>query len=402
MTQLDRKIFTTLFFALFSTLTGVGIVVPLLPVYAHQLGAGGFGIGLIFGAFSLSRTVFLPFFGKWSDQRGRKPFIVAGLLSYALISGLFILADSIESLIAVRFVQGVASAMIMPVVQAYVGDITPEGSEGLSMGAFNMSVFFGLSAGPVLGGLIRDGFGLDTAFAAMGMMTLAGCALCAFILPPTREEQTVLHARPILPWRVLLRDPEISALFAFRFAYTSCIGVVWSFMPVLAGVTFSLSSSATGVLVMLGVFVSGALQAPMGWLADRVNRGAMVICGGLIVALSLLLFQWTGHFWHLLGVIVLFGIGGGLSMPPLMGMAVSKGSRTDAMGSVMALLTMAHSLGMLAGSLFGGWMMDIVDLRHVFSLGSVVMIAGIAGFAVLGKSYLFRALPEQTPPPRRW
>jgi predicted MFS family arabinose efflux permease len=311
---------------------------------------------------------------------------VTGLLAYALISGLFILADSIESLIAVRFVQGVVSAMIMPVVQAYVGDITPEGSEGLSMGAFNMSVFFGLSAGPVLGGLIRDGFGLDTAFATMGMMTLAGCALCAFILPPTREEQTVLHQRPILSWRALLRDPEIGALFTFRFAYTSCIGVVWSFMPVLAGVTFSLSSSATGVLVMLGVFVSGTLHAPMGWLADRVNRGAMVIVGGLTVALALLLFQWTGHFWHLLGVIVLFGIGGGLSMPPLMAMAVSKGNRTDAMGSVMALLTMAHSLGMLAGSLFGGWMMELVDLRHTFSLGSVVMVAGVAGFTLLGRT----------------
>ncbi|MEJ2731873.1 MAG: hypothetical protein P8185_25750 [Deltaproteobacteria bacterium] len=38
----DKKIFATLFFSIFATVTGVGIVVPLLPVYAHDLGASGF------------------------------------------------------------------------------------------------------------------------------------------------------------------------------------------------------------------------------------------------------------------------------------------------------------------------------------------------------------------------
>ena len=76
MHLLDKKIFGTLFFSIFTAVTGVGIVVPLLPVYAHDLGASGLYIGLIFGVFSLSRTVFLPYFGRLSDKKGRKPFIV--------------------------------------------------------------------------------------------------------------------------------------------------------------------------------------------------------------------------------------------------------------------------------------------------------------------------------------
>ncbi len=76
----DKKIFATLFFAIFATVTGVGIVVPLLPVYAHDLGASGFYIGMIFGAFSLARTFFLPYFGRLSDHKGRKPLIIPGLL----------------------------------------------------------------------------------------------------------------------------------------------------------------------------------------------------------------------------------------------------------------------------------------------------------------------------------
>ena len=90
MDRIDKKIFGTLFFSIFATVTGVGIVVPLLPVYAHHAGASGFAIGLIFGSFSLSRTLFLPYFGRLSDRKGRKPLIVPGLLAYALISALFL------------------------------------------------------------------------------------------------------------------------------------------------------------------------------------------------------------------------------------------------------------------------------------------------------------------------
>ena len=86
MDKLNKKIFGTLFFSIFASVTGVGVVVPLLPIYAHDLGASGLYIGLIFGAFSLSRTFFLPWFGRLSDVKGRKPFIVPGFLAYALIS----------------------------------------------------------------------------------------------------------------------------------------------------------------------------------------------------------------------------------------------------------------------------------------------------------------------------
>ncbi len=125
MKKIDKNIFGVLFFSMFGTVTGVGIVVPLLPIYAHNLGASGLYIGLIFGAFSISRTFFLPYFGRQSDKKGRKPFIVAGLFAYTVVSLAFILSNSVESLIAFRFIQGIASAMIMPAVQAYVGISRP-------------------------------------------------------------------------------------------------------------------------------------------------------------------------------------------------------------------------------------------------------------------------------------
>ena len=382
MNATDRKIFGVLFFSIFAAVTGVGIVVPLLPVYAHDLGASGFYIGLIFGAFSLSRTLFLPYFGRQSDKKGRKPFIVAGLFSYAVISVAFIFSTGVESLIVIRFVHGITSAMIMPVVQAYVGDITPRGKEGWVMGLFNMSLFIGLSAGPLIGGVIKDRFSLNGAFICMGVLSIIGFGLSMAFLPSTEDEHTFKKGRLPLRWSKILIDRAIAGLFLFRLAHTTCIGVIWGFLPVLADTDFSISASATGILVMLGVFVSGLVQIPMGWVADRCNRKFMVVLGGLVTTGAVHAFTFAGGFWDMFWASVVFGLGGGIAMPALMAAAVLKGSRSDAMGSVMSLITVAHSLGMLTGSLLAGVMMDWFQLRQAFFLGSLIMAAGTLLFVV--------------------
>lgn len=380
MTTSDKKIFAILFFSIFVSVTGVGIVVPLLPVYAYELGASGLYIGLVFGAFSLSRTFFLPYFGRLSDKKGRKPLIVAGLLAYALISIGFILSKNVETLIIMRFIQGISSAMLIPVIQAYVGDITPEGCEGLSMGMFNMSMFFGLSLGPLAGGMINEHFSLNTSFLCMGILAFLGFSLCLFLLPPTKSERAVSRKKEVVSWKKLLRDKDLAGLFLFRFAYAACVGVVWGFLPVLADSEFYLSSSYIGILVMLGVFISGVMQTPMGYMADRFSKRIMILIGGFIMAFAISLFNWADGFGDLFIANVLIGIGGGIAMPALMALAVLKGNTTKAMGSVMGIITMAHSSGMLTGSLVAGLMMDMFQLRHAFSFGSLIMILGTGLF----------------------
>jgi MFS family permease len=378
--SLNKKIFGTLFFSLLATITGVGIVVPLLPVYARHEGAGGLYIGLIFGAFSISRTFLLPVFGRWSDRKGRKPFILIGLISYALVSVAFILFTRVPHLIIIRFFQGIASAMIMPVIQAYVGDITPSGREGFVMGLFNMSLFFGLSLGPVAGGVINDHFSLQAAFVCMGALALVGAALSYWLLPTTRDEAAQRKGRPPLAWRSIVGDRVIIGLFIFRLVYTASIGVIWGFVPVLADSAFHASSSQIGVLVMLGVLISGMVQVPMGYLADRISRKAMVLAGGVLAGLAVLSFQWAQSYTQLLAASVTFGLGGGIAMPALMAVAVLKGHQTESMGTVMAVLTVGHSLGMLIGALAAGMMMDWWHLRFAFSIGFWFMLAGMICF----------------------
>ena len=375
-----KKIFVTLFFSLFATITGVGIVVPLLPVYARDLGASGLYIGMIFGVFSLSRTFLLPYFGRLSDRKGRKPFIVAGLFAYALVSVAFIFSDRVDLLIGVRFFQGMASAMIMPVIQAYVGDISSPGREGFIMGLFNMSMFLGLSLGPVVGGVINDHFNMQAAFVCMGVLAMVGFGLCLVLLPTVDQEAALRKPRLPLRWGAIVGDRVIMGLFSFRMAYTAGIGIIWGFLPVLADAEAHLSSSRIGVLVMLGVMVSGLVQLPMGYLADRCNRKIMVLVGGLVAGTAVFSFQWASGYATLMGVCALFGLGGGTAMPALMAVSVFKGHETESMGSVMALLTVAHSLGMLTGALAAGLMMDWYQLRSAFGLGGILIMAGVAVF----------------------
>ena len=376
----DKRIFATLFFSIFATVTGVGIVIPLLPIYAHELGAGGLYIGMIFGSFSLARTFFLPYFGRLSDRKGRKPLIVPALLAYAGISLGFIVFKDINAMIALRFLQGIASAMLMPIIQAYIGDITPPGNEGFTMGLFNMSMFSGLSIGPFLGGVIHDHFSLQTSFACMGLLALIGFFLSLLLLPPTHSEKYLSSGKSPVEWKKLIAERDIASIFIFRFSHILCIGIIWAFLPLYAKIKYNASSSTIGILIMLGVLVSGALHVPMGYLADKIKKRWMVASGGLIVAGAIFAFEWVPHLTGLIWACIFFGVGGGIAVPALMAIGVQKGSETDSMGSVMAILTLAHSLGMLCGSLIGGLMMDVFELKAAFPLGAAVMTLTVALF----------------------
>lgn len=377
---MKKKIFITLFLAVFANITGVGIVVPLLPVYAKDLGASGLYIGLIFGVFSISRTFLLPVFGKLSDKKGRKHFITGGLFAYFLVSIAFVFSDTISSLIIVRFFHGCASAMLMPVIQAYIADITSDGKEGFTMGLFNVSMFTSLSLGPLLGGFISEHFSIDIAFLAMGILALFAFSLGIIFLPRVEKEKKFSKAAREYRFCELFKSSFFLGLISFRFVYTTCIGIIWCFIPVYVSDKFSMPPSLIGILVMSGVFTSGILHAPFGYLADRFNKKILVTSGGIICAVGMYLTGAGTGFYSILLAVIIFGLGGGVAMPSIMALAVLHGKNESAMGGIMSLLTVAHSLGMLAGSIIAGLIMDYFTLDSAFPTGAVIMICGIIIF----------------------
>ncbi len=390
MVESNRKIFAVLFFSIFSAVMGVGIIVPLLPVYVEHLGASGIYIGAIFGAFSLSRTFLLPLFGRLSDKHGRKAFIVTGLFFYFVISIIFIFFKTVNEIIIIRFLQGMASAMIMPVAQAYAGDITPKNKEGSTMGLFNMSMFLGLSAGPVLGGIINGRYGIDAAFIWMGILVFIGFILSFFLLPKMKDEK-IVRIKRLIPWKSLVTDKDIAAIFIYRLTFTICISIILGFLPIFANSKISVSSSYIGILITAGVFISGVFNVPMGYVSDRVNKKILIITGGIIVSGAILIIERSNTFTGMIIGNIIFGIGGGISMPAVFSIAVLKGSETESMATVMALLTVGHSIGMTIGPMVAGLLMDIFSLNYVFFAASISMLIGTAAsftlLSIKGQTY---------------
>lgn len=376
-----KRIFGALFVALFASVIGNGIVVPLLPVYARDLGASGLYIGLIIGAFSFSRVVLLPFFGRISDKKGRKPLIVGGLLAYTIVSIAFMLFEDVHSLMAIRLFHGVASAMVIPVAFAYVGDIAPKGREGYFMGLFNVALFLSLSFGPILGGVVKDGFGIKAAFLCMSVFALISLISSLWLLPPAKSER-ISNRGDAAPMSALLKDPLIIGPVFVKIVFTASIGIIWCTLPILCTSEFHLSSSVIGLLVMLNVFIAGVIQAPMGSLADKVDKRRLIVAGGLIAICATVSLLWANTLTTLVLANLVLGFGGGMANPSLQTMVLFRGIKAGAKGSAMGLFGMGDSLGMLVGSILAGAVIQFFDIRHSFSLGSAMIALGLIVFLI--------------------
>ncbi len=232
---------------------GLGIIWPLVPVYAVQLGAGGLQVGIIIASFNLARTLFNPLAGRLSDRWGRKPFIAAGLLLYALISVLYIMATRVEALILVRFLHGFTSVLVGPVAMALAADIAPPHRLGRYMGTLNMAVMLGLGAGPVLGGIIRDLFGMAAAFYTMGGLALITFVGVMAFLPGSDRSGTSVSKKPVSPLKSLLSHRIVQGIFLLRFFVAAGQGSVYAFLPLLA-LGMRLSSSQVGIILGANIF----------------------------------------------------------------------------------------------------------------------------------------------------
>ena len=375
-TLMIKKVFPILALCTFSSMLGVGIIAPLLPLYAENLGATGIWLGVIFAGFSVSRAIFMPIFGRLSDRNGRKQFISIGLLIYAIISLGYIWADSASQLTLVRFIQGAAAAMIIPIAQAYVGDISPEGEEGKWMGYFHAAFFSGFGFGPLMGGALTDHFGMTVAFSTMGGLNLLAFLIATLFLPEIRQKK---KASSVPSFKEMSASSMVKGLFSFRLAFSLGRGAFACFLPIFAAIYLNLSPTLIGILLAVEILTMSLLEIPGGNIADRFNRKALVVVGSLINLTFLGLIPFTHNFWQLLGLCALQGLGGAISMPASSALTVEEG-RKFGMGSTIAIFTMAMSIGMAIGPLLSGIIADFASINSVFYFGASAGLIGTCLF----------------------
>lgn len=377
-----KKVFPVVALAVFSSMLGVGILHPILPIYAADLGATGVWIGIISGSYAVSRAVLMPLIGRWSDRRGRRVFLGAGLLLYTGVSLLYIFSDDLVSLLVIRLIHGAVSGMIIPVARAWTGDISPTGEEGRWQGYFNTALFSGSAAGPLLGGTLADVFDIDAAFAAMGIINFLSFLAVSIFLREAAGRKPADRPRP--SFRRLGRSPLFQALFIQRATLEVGMATFIVFLPLFAYQELGLSRFYIGALLGVALLLTAWLQLLTGWLADKFDRRKLLIIGTFISFTVIALIPSAGSLVALVAIITIRSLGASLSMPGGAALSISLGHKFG-MGSTIALLALSTSVGMGLGPILAGLVYDYLGgLDSVFYFAAGVGFTGIIFFTWLG------------------
>lgn len=116
-------------------------------------------LGWVVTGFLLSAAIFVVPFGRIADTFGRKTVFLAGLLVIVVSSLLCSISSSVLMLIGARVVEGLGSAMIFGTSMAILTSVYPQKERGKVLGINVAIVYMGLSAGPVIGGIVTQYLG---------------------------------------------------------------------------------------------------------------------------------------------------------------------------------------------------------------------------------------------------
>ena len=378
---MNRKApFVAIWIATFVGMAGIAMVSPLLPIFAKEMGASGIWLGLAFSGFAISQTLLIPFVGKLSDKYGKKIFIAAGLAVYAVISVGYAYAPTYQVLVLLRVISGVGTAMLLPSVFAYIGELSPPGHEGRYMGLLNVALLLGFGIGPALGGTIKDAFSTDATFYSMGVLSAAAFIIILLFLPGrTLEEKQSAEDEERFPFSVILRDNAVRGILSFQLVWALTYGAVLSFLAILMTTRMGSTTAQVGITLSIRAAVNGVFAYPFGYLADRVNRRVLVTIGAVVAAAGIFLIPWVGSFAAMLALFAVVGLFESLTVPAVNAITVEKG-RELGMGAVMGIFNMAMGAGLMIGGIVGGLIVELSGIDGVFRFAAVSAVVGVLVF----------------------
>ena len=361
-------------FAVFVSMLGFGLVMPLLPIYARNFGATGIQLGFLTASFALTRIVStLP--GGWlSDRTGRKKPIVAGLLMYSVVMALYGFSQDVNHLILLRSLQGVASGIVWPVISTMVVDIALPQDRAKALGFYETMHFLGMIVGPGLGGILAGVFDISVPFFVCGGLALITTVLVTFTVRETATTITSVDAPRVevdLPAKpVSKKFPRINlqgirqltpyprifwGICVARFIIAFSHSLIQPVLSVYANEVLGISETGVGILFSIMGVVTLLTTLPLGSVADNTGRKPVLILGNVLDGTSALLVIFSGSFWPLFLVMMLRGLGRGATNPTVTAM-FSSVVPASKRGRGMGIFNSFQNVGLIVGSSIGGFL----------------------------------------------
>lgn len=346
----------TLFSIVFVDLLGFGIMIPMLPFYARDLGASAFEIGLLMAAYSIVQFFSAPLWGKASDSFGRKPILMWTVFGQAVCFAIAALAGSYWILLVSRALAGGFGGNISA-ASAYMADITSTEDRAKGMGLIGAAIGLGFVFGPAIGGILVQWSYEWPSWAAAILSILNFFAISLFLVEPLRNGNqrtknrrsfSLQDIRAVASQIDLIRPIVIFFLFTFAFVQLEV-----SFG--LLVVDRFLFSERTAGLLLAGVGLMMALvQATMvGRLVKFWGEGPLIFMGSFLLAGGLFQLSLAQSPLGLAVALFALALGYSLANPSLMSF-VSKKAGRDRYGSVMGIYQSGGSAARAIAPLFAG------------------------------------------------
>ena len=362
----SKGILGVIFLTVFLDLVGFGIVIPILPIYAHDNAAKGWEIGAIMGVYSLMQFVCSPLWGRWSDRIGRRKPMLIGTLGATFAYGVFALGSGMPGrwALAVFFLSRMLAGFFganLAVAQAAIADITPPELRSRRMGLIGMAFGLGFVLGPWLGGVSLKHFGVAGPGWAATIFCLLNFLLALFLLPETlrKTSEHAGHLPRLTQWTRTLAHPQIGLAVTVFFLSTFAFACFETTLGLLVSHNFDLDykgrdATTIGNLFMftgfIGVLAQGGVYRP---LLKRMGEAGLIALCLLLYGVSLATLPWVTSWGPLYGWLAVLGFASSLSRPPIFGLISRLTSASD-QGATLGVAQAVGSLARIAGPLFAG------------------------------------------------
>lgn len=345
-----------IFITLLIDVTGLGIIIPVMPTLIKELSGGTLSDASRYGGwlmFSYALVQFLcaPILGGLSDRYGRRPVLLASLFGFGVDYLFLALAPSLGWLFVGRIIAGLMGASFTTGA-AYIADISTPDKRAQNFGMIGAAFGLGFIIGPVLGGLLGS-FGPRVPFYAAAGLAILNWLYGYFILPESlkpehRRPFDWRRANPVGTLRHLRKYPIIAGLIVTLFlVYISAHAVqgTWSFYTMEK---FSWNEGMVGISLGVVGVVSAIVQGGLiRLIIPKLGQIKSVYTGLALYSLGFILFAFATQGWQMFLFCVPYCLGG-IAGPAIQGL-ISTHIPPNEQGELQGGLTSLASLTSIIG-----------------------------------------------------
>ena len=372
----------------FSTQFGVTVVAPLLGMWVSAVEQPYVASALIFAAFTLVSTPLQIPAGKLSDKLGRKQFIVAGLLLYAVASALFPIFSpsdtlthapfaSLCGLILARALQGAGAGLFFPSITAFLTERTSEAERGEAFSIYNIGLGAGLALGPLAGGALTNSLNAIAPFVACVSLALFSAFLVLFLVQ--EEKLTEAGAKRGKISRKTSKKQKNALILAciVIFFGIGVAAIMSSMFSPYAKSKLNFSETLIGIFISAMLAVFAILQRVLSGISRKIGEVPLATLGVLLCASGLASLAFTANPQAILLISFILGAGlGAVSLSTLTLASYAAKDREGAReGEIMGVYFTIFYAGLGTIPLVCGFLSEILGAERVFLLYALTLFA---------------------------